>query len=374
MGNSKHDCEVLYYDWGVRVIGLEDFRMNRIFNRGRILIKSYAIILQILSILTILPSCSSRKSSSYSQFQISGFAQGTSYQITYYAENAIISSRSIDQKFAELDSALSIYKSYSLINQFNNSEKGITMDEHLFKVVQRSLKIWKESNDIFDISILPIVEAWGFGVKRHSNQPSDQTIVQALSCSGSDKLHVIGRQLIKDIPCLKIDVNGIAQGYSVDVIANYIESRGVKNYLIEIGGEIRVKGRKYPGNQVMRIGIEQPADDDEKEESGISKIIELKEGAITTSGNYRKYLQNGSKKLSHLMDPKTGRPLENELISVTVRTSNAMSADGYDNVLIGMGIKKAFAFLKKHKELEAYFIYQDTDGTVRDTASIGFFK
>ena len=125
MGNSKHDCEVLYYDWGVRVIGLEDFRMNRIFNRGRILIKSYAIILQILSILTILPSCSSRKSPSYSQFQISGFAQGTSYQITYYAENAIISSRSIDQKFAELDSALSIYKSYSLINQFNNSEKGI---------------------------------------------------------------------------------------------------------------------------------------------------------------------------------------------------------------------------------------------------------
>lgn len=373
MGNSKHDCEVLYYDWGVRVIGLEDFRMNRIFNRGRILIKSYAIILQILSILTILPSCSSRKSSSYSQFQISGFAQGTSYQITYYAENAIISSRSIDQKFAELDSALSIYKSYSLINQFNNSEKGITMDEHLFKVVQRSLKIWKESNGIFDISILPIVEAWGFGVKRHSNQPSDQTIEQALSCSGSDKLHVIGRQLIKDIPCLKIDVNGIAQGYSVDVIANYIESRGVKNYLIEIGGEIRVKGRKYPGNQVMRIGIEQPADD-EKEESGFSKIIELKGGAITTSGNYRKYLQNGSKKLSHLMDPKTGRPLENELISVTVRTSNAMSADGYDNVLIGMGIKKAFAFLKKHKELEAYFIYQDTDGTVRDTASIGFFK
>ena len=374
MGNSKHDCEVLYYDWGIRVIGLEDFRMNRIFNRGRILIKSYAIILQILTILTILPSCSSRKSPSYSQFQISGFAQGTSYQITYYAENAIISSRSIDQKFAELDSALSIYKSYSLINQFNNSEKGITMDEHLFKVVQRSLKIWKESNGIFDISILPIVEAWGFGVKRHSNQPSDQTIEQALSCSGSDKLHVIGRQLIKDIPCLKIDVNGIAQGYSVDVIADYIESRGVKNYLIEIGGEIRVKGRKYPGNQVMRIGIEQPADDDEKEESGISKIIELKGGAITTSGNYRKYLQNGSKKLSHLMDPKRGRPLENELISVTVRTSNTMSADGYDNVLIGMGIKKAFAFLKKHKELEAYFIYQDTDGTVRDTASIGFFK
>ncbi|MDO8991574.1 MAG: FAD:protein FMN transferase, partial [Daejeonella sp.] len=251
--------------------------------------------------------------------------------------------------------------------------KGIEMDEHLYKVAQRSLKIWKESDGVFDISILPIVEAWGFGAKRHSNQPSDEAIRKALTCSGSDKLHIRGRQLVKDIPCLKIDVNGIAQGYSVDVIADYIESKGLQNYLIEIGGEIRVKGRKQPGNQIMRIGIEQPSNDKD-EEAFIQKIIELKGGAITTSGNYRKYIQNGSKKLSHLMDPKTGRPIENEMISVTVRTANAMSADGYDNVLIGMGIKKAFAFLKKHKGLEAYFIYQDADGTVRDTASVGFFK
>ena len=344
--------------------------MDRIFNQGQVLSIKTITILQILSILL---SCSPRISPSYSQFQISGFAQGTSYQISYYASDAIISSRSIDQKFSELDSSLSIYKSYSLINKFNNSETGIEMDEHLKKVVKRSLKIWKESEGVFDISILPISEVWGFGVKRHSNQPSDKVIEQALSCSGSDKLHIPGNKLIKDIPCLKIDVNGIAQGYSVDVLADYIESRGIQNYLIEIGGEIRVKGRKYPGKQIMRIGIEQPANN-KNEEATLQKIIELKGGAITTSGNYRKYLQNGSKRLSHLMDPKTGSPLENEMISVTVRTSNAMSADGYDNVLIGMGIKKAFAFLKNHKGLEAYFIYQDADGTVRDTASLGFFK
>ena len=347
--------------------------MDRIFNQGQILRIKTIAILQILSILSILPSCSTRISPSYSQFQISGFAQGTSYQISYYASDAIISSRSIDQKFSELDSSLSIYKSYSLINKFNNSETEIEMDEHLKKVVKRSLKIWKESEGVFDISILAIVEAWGFGVKRHSNQPSEEVISRALACSGSDKLHILGNKLIKDIPCLKIDVNGIAQGYSVDVIADFIESQGIQNYLIEIGGEIRVKGRKQPGKQIMRIGIEQPVYD-KNEEATLQKIIELKGGAMTTSGNYRKYIQNGSKRFSHLMDPKTGSPLENELISVTVRTSNAMSADGYDNVLIGMGIKKAFAFLKKHKELEAYFIYQDADGTVRDTASIGFFR
>ena len=247
------------------------------------------------------------------------------------------------------------------------------MDEHLEKVVRRSLKIWKESEGVFDISILPIVEAWGFGAKRHSNQPSDEMIKKALACSGSDKLHIRGRWLIKDIQCLKIDVNGIAQGYSVDVIADYIELKGVQNYLIEIGGEIRVKGRKQPGNLIMRIGIEQPSNDKD-EEATIQKIIEMKDGAITTSGNYRKYIQNGSKKLSHLMDPKTGRPIDNEMISVTVKTRDAMSADGYDNVLIGMGIEKAFSFLKKHKGLDAYFIYQDEKGAVRDTASAGFFR
>ena len=335
--------------------------------------------IKVLCILLIIGmsqlSCSTgRKSSSGLQaFKIEGFAQGTSYHISYYANKAIISSHSIDLKFSELDSSLSIYKPYSLINQFNNSEKGIEMDDHLYRVVQRSLKIWNESGGVFDISILPIVEAWGFGAKRHTNQPSDEVISKALSCSGSDKLHIKGRQLIKDIPCLKIDVNGIAQGYSVDVIAGYIESQGVQNYLIEIGGEIRVKGRKQPGNQVMRIGIEQPSEN-KNEEPIIQKIIEMKGGAITTSGNYRKYIQNGSKKLSHLMDPKTGRPIDNEMISVTVKTRDAMSADGYDNVLIGMGIEKAFSFLKKHKGLDAYFIYQDEKGAVRDTASAGFFR
>ena len=328
-----------------------------------------------VGVLLMLSACSPaiKPAPDLQPFRIEGFAQGTTYQISYYAREAIISSKEIDRKFSELDSSLSIYKPYSLISQFNRSEAGVEMDEHLYKVVQRSLKIWKESNGVFDIAILPIVEAWGFGAKRHSNQPSDVEIQNALNCSGSDKLRIGGRRLIKSVPCLKIDVNGIAQGYSVDVIASYLESRGIENYLIEIGGEIRVKGRKQPGNQIMKIGIEQPSNNKD-EDGGIQKVLEMKGGAITTSGNYRKFIQNGSRKLSHLMDPKTGRPISNEMISVTVKTKDAMSADGYDNVLIGMGIEKAFAFLKKHKGLEAYFIYQDANGTVRDTASVGFFR
>ena len=336
--------------------------------------KSVCIFLSIFAFFIISSCRVSRRAELRSRaYKIEGFAQGTSYQITYYAESAIISSSSINQLFSELDSSLSIYKPYSLINQFNNSANGLIMDDHLFKVVLRSMKIWKESEGVFDISILPIVEAWGFGAKKHSIEPSNTEIARALSCSGSDKIRIEGKKLIKTIPCLKIDVNGIAQGYSVDVIAKHLESKGVQNYLIEIGGEIRVKGRKQPGNQLMRIGIEQPAEM-RINEPIIQKVIELQGGAITTSGNYRKFIQNGSKKLSHLIDPKTGRPIENKMISVTVKTKDAMSADGYDNVLIGLGIEKSFDFLKKHRGLEAYFIYQDDHGVVRDTASAGFFK
>ena len=333
-----------------------------------------SVFIFIFAFFIIISCTLSRKAElRLAAYKIEGFAQGTSYQITYYAESAIISSSSINQLFNRLDSSLSIYKPYSLINKFNDSANGLIMDEHLFKVVQRSLKIWKESEGVFDISILPIVEAWGFGAKKHSKVPTDTEIARALSCSGSDKLRIEGKRLIKAMPCLKIDVNGIAQGYSVDVIAEHLESKGVQNYLIEIGGEIRVKGRKQPGNQLMRIGIEQPAEKG-NDEPIIQKVIELHGGAITTSGNYWKFIQNGSKKLSHLMNPKTGRPIDNKMISVTVKTKDAMSADGYDNVFIGLGIEKSFAFLKKHKGMEAYFIYRNDNGVVRDTASAGFFK
>jgi thiamine biosynthesis lipoprotein len=306
-------------------------------------------------------------------YTIEGFAQGTSYQITYYSKNPIISSKSIHQIFSELDSSLSIYKPYSLINKFNNSEKGILMDKHLSRVVKRSIRIWKQSEGVFDISILSLVDLWGFGALKHSKQPNDLEITQALNCSGSDKIRIKGRMLEKTKACLKIDVNGIAQGYSVDQIAAHLEKRGVRNYLIELGGEIRVKGYKPPNKQAMRIGIEQ-ATQNINDTSVIQKVLELKKGAITSSGNYNRFIESGSKKISHLMDSKSGKPLQNEIISVTVRANNAINADGYDNVLIGMGIEKAFQFLKKHKKLDAYFIYKDNQGIVRDTASQKFFR
>lgn len=175
------------------------------------------------------------------------------------------------------------------------------------------------------------------------------------------------------MPCVKIDVNGIAQGYSVDVVANYLEKQGIRNYLVEVGGEIRVKGRKYPQNTPMSIGIQTPTQN-EFESASIQRVIEVKQGAVTTSGNYRKFRQVGGQRISHIINPKTGFTSQNELISVTVVAPDAITADGYDNALLAMGLNQALSFLKRHQNLEAYFIYQKSSGAIADTATAGFYK
>ena len=320
----------------------------------------------------LIPSpCSSQ--SQWKDWHFTGVAQGTTYHITYYAKDNIVTQKQIDSILNNIDSSLSIYKSYSLISQFNNSISGIKMDEHLRLVVTRSLEIYKATEGISDITIYPIVKAWGFGVDPVSNSPDSGYIKSILPCIGSDKIHIRNGWLIKDSSCIKLDVNGIAQGYSVDVIADFLEKKSIKNYLVEIGGELRIKGHKKPSKERMTVGIEGPAKNS-FDKPVITKTMQFDKGAVTTSGVYRKYIQNGAKRFSHIMDPKTGYPVQNELISVTVWAKNAITADGYDNALLGMGLKKSLSFLKKHKEMEAYFIYSNSDGTISDIATEGFYK
>jgi len=308
-----------------------------------------------------------------SAFYISGYAQGTTYHITFFARDSLVVKRQIDSLLEKIDSSLSIYKPYSIISRFNNAAEGIQMDEHLNKVVRRSLEIYKATEGISDITILPLMDLWGFGPHHATTSPDSQKVRTAMACVGSGKLHICNNWLLKDTPCVKIDVNGIAQGYTVDVVAGFLESNRITNYLVEVGGELRVRGKKYPGGTIMHIGIEAPAQNS-FDAPVIEKIVQVDHGAITTSGNYRKYYEINGRKISHLMDPGTGYPFQNELISVTVYAKDAITADGYDNALMGMGLQKAFAFLQQHPELEAYFIYHRSGGAVKDTATAGFYK
>jgi len=307
------------------------------------------------------------------KYTIRGYAQGTDYMITYYATDSCIHKKNVDSVLNVIDSSMSLYKPYSLINRINSGGTGrFELDDHFYNVLKKSFSIYRDSKGIFDITVAPLVQLWGFGVQAVDHFPDSTEVRQALACVGMDKVGLKGRRLEKKNPCVRIDLNGIAQGYSVDVLAEFLEDWGITHYVVEVGGELRVKGPK-PDGSPMRIGIERPLD----EENGgvvINDVMEISEGAITTAGNYRKFLQDGKRKFSHHIDPKTGYPFDTGIISATIYAKDAITADGYDNVIMAMEADEAITFVNKHKGLEVFVIYKDASGAVRDTMSIGFKK
>jgi thiamine biosynthesis lipoprotein len=306
-------------------------------------------------------------------FYLEGRAQGTTWHITYYAADSVISKFSVDSILQKIDSSLSIYKPYSLIVAFNNSRRGIIVDDHFKKVVKKSMDVWKATGGLSDITVAPLVDAWGFGVNADDMvAPSDSLLGAIRECVSTKLLFLKNDSLIKMKSCVKIDVNGIAQGYTVDVIAAFFQKNHIHNYIIEVGGELRVNGRKSDGEK-FRVGIEAPSGDDYSMPP-LQRRISVVGGAITTSGNYRKFHESGGKRVSHIIDPRTGRPVENELISVTVYARDAITADGYDNAIMLMGLEKGMKFIERRKNMAAFFIYRRGDGSIADTATAAFQK
>lgn len=189
-------------------------------------------------------------------WRITGLAQGTSYNITYYLKDSLLSKWQIDDILDGIDSSFSLYKPYSLINMFNNSASGIEADKHLKTVASKSLETFRKTDGTFDITVYPLVQAWGFGTQKIAILPNRNFIQSILPCIGSEKLYFENNQLRKSFACVKIDLNGIAQGYSLDFLASILEGKIIDNYLVELGGEIRVKGKGWPGNHLMKISME----------------------------------------------------------------------------------------------------------------------
>jgi len=303
-------------------------------------------------------------------WKIQGRAQGTTYHITYYSPTEIVTQSAFDSMFLRLDSSFSLYRDNSIISRFNNSAEGVEVDRYFKDVYKASRSTWKQTDGLFDISVKPLLLSWGFGPGAADHQPDSLAIAQALQCVGTQKLKLNASFLHKTSPCVQIDMNGIAQGYTVDCAAKLLDKAGVKNYIVELGGEISVKGRK-PDGTAFRVGIESPSDDPFAE--SLETQLHLTSGGLTTSGSYRQYREYNGKRYAHLLNPKTGWPVDNDLISVTVYANNALMADAYDNALMLMGLQKAMAFVEKRKDMAAYFIYRDINGQIRDTASTRFY-
>lgn len=329
-------------------------------------------ILLPLCVFLLLISCTTKKPSPYRK--IAGFTQGTTFHITYEDKANQDLSGAVDSIFKVFDLTFSEYIPNSIVSRINKNDSTALFDDMFIDVYNKSLEVYRETHGAFDLTVGPLVNAWGFGPEKRAKLDA-ATIDSLLQYVGMDKIRLEGHRLIKKLPGVDIDVNSIAQGYSVDVIYRYFEQLGIRNFMVEIGGEVRTKG-KNPKGETWRIGVDKPVEGNNVAGEDLQTIILLDNKAITTSGNYRKFFEENGVKYSHIIDPHTGYPYKNSLLSVTVIANDALTADGYDTGLMVLGLEGARELLKKHPELEAYMIYSDANGRfqVEYTKGIQFDK
>ncbi|HZL76961.1 MAG TPA: FAD:protein FMN transferase, partial [Bacteroidales bacterium] len=263
------------------------------------------------------------------------------------------------------DMSLSLYVDSSIVSRINRNDT-VTCDSFFIEDFEKSRMIWQLTGGAFDVTVAPLVRAWGFGPDGHKNI-SDIKRDSLLKLVGMEKVELRNRKVIKSDPRISLDFNAIAQGYSVDVICRYFDGLGIKNYLVEIGGEVRVKGKK--AGKLWRIGIDKPADDNMIPGNDLEAIVRLKDKALATSGNYRKfYIENGIK-YSHEIDPKTGNPARNTLLSASVFADECAIADGIATAFMVIGKDRTIEFLALHPEYEGYLIYSDDSGNFKTWTS-----
>ena len=309
--------------------------------------------------------------------EIKGYAQGTTYSIKYLGKPDYNLKLSIDSMLSEIDSSLSTYKSFSLVSRVNNTDSVYQIDEHFYAVLSKSLEIYKTSNGSFDPTIKPLIDFWGFGdEKTQEIQYIDSlAILKILEQIGSDKVKIIDN-FGKSVDILekydskkeyffskpkgiKLDFNAIAQGYSIDVIAAFFLNKGITNFMIELGGEVRANGKNQQ-NQLWKIGIDKPEMNQNKR--ALKAILSLDNRSVATSGNYRKYYFTKGKPIFHTLNPKTGFPIYSNpiILSATVVANDCISADGYATAIMSAENMNMALNMINHNSIQAYLVYQDT--------------
>jgi len=320
----------------------------------KIYIIALFIIIATLAIIKIYP----KPELKYKKVQ--GYIQGTTYHITYqYKKNKDLHPE-IEKILHNFDKSLSTYDSTSIISRINNNDPSVLADDLFIEVFKKSAEVNQKSEGAFDITVAPIVNAWGFGFKPGVNV--DSSLIDSLMhFVGMKKVKLEGRKIIKENPSVMLDVNAIAQGFSVDIVCRYFDKKKINNYLVEIGGELRSKGLNPKGEDWI-IGIDRPVDGNNIPGQSLQAIVKIKDKSLSTSGNYRKFYEKNGIKYAHTMDPKTGYPVLSRLLSSTVLADDCITADAYATVFMVFGLEKSIDFLSKNKFLEAYLVYSDDNG------------
>ena len=335
-------------------------------------------------LLVLLSSCEQSVKSDESKndksffLEVQGTAQGTSFSIIYSDSLLRDLSFKIDSILNAYDMELSIYNDSSMISEFNQNVHNpycmIDHSKYLRSCFKKAKEVYHQTNGAFNPAIYPLVKYWGFYDKSMNktdvNSHEIDSLLRLISFGDEAFFLTIdtvtkGAVMLDTSPVMcktiknsKLDFNGIAQGHSVDVIADYFDTIGIKNYFIEIGGEVSVRGVN-PDGGLWKIGIDQPIENSSPGENDFQMIVALKDLSLATSGNYRKFYEKDGMKYSHTIDPKTGYPVQHSLLSVTVLHDQTSFADAYATAFMVMGMEKSKSFIESNLELqiEAYFVY-----------------
>lgn len=287
-----------------------------------------------------------------------GMVFGTVYHITYQSSKSL--QKDIEAELAKVDASLSPFNERSIITAVNENRDTV-VNKMFSDVFALAMKISDSTNGAFDITVAPLVNAWGFGFKGGA-LPSRHQVDSLKALVGYHKVSLTNGRVSKTDPRIMLDCSSIAKGYGCDVVAKFLSAKGIDNYMVEIGGEIVTRGiseKRLP----WKIGVTKPTDDSLNVNQEIQTIINVTDKAMATSGNYRNFYYKNGRKYAHTIDPSTGYPVQHNILSSTVIADDCATADAYATAFMVMGLDKAKAILSRHPELMAYFILASDDGT-----------
>lgn len=324
-------------------------------------------ILPVLLLLLLFWAGCGSNNHQLSKVTFRGEVFGTYYTISYFEEEASNYQQEIDSLLEDFNQSLSYYQPNSVVSRINRNETDAT-DEYFRTVFQRAQQISQTTGGAFDVTVAPLVNAWGFGFKEKETMTPEK-VDSLKQLVGYERVSLVGQRIVKQDPAIQFDFNSIAKGYAADVVGAFLEEQGIDTYMVEIGGDLMVKGLKPDGSQ-WRIGMEKPAASSDDPQDW-DFYVELKDQAVATSGNYRRYYEEDGQRYSHTIDPVTGYPVSHNLLSVSVFAPDAMTADAYATAFMVMGLQRSIEYVERNQQLEAYFIFSEGPGTYGTYATPG---
>ena len=299
-----------------------------------------------------------------------GKVHGTYYSATYQQPKGIDLQEKLEQRMREFEMSLSTFNKESIISRINQNDNSVETDYYFETMYAMAKEVSERTDGSFDITVAPLVNAWGFGFgNRERNKTPD--IESILPYIGYNKIRLENHRLAKDDERIMLDASAIAKGYSSDVMAQLLEENGCKNYMIEIGGEVKCKGLN-PKGEKWKIGINKPIDDEINTKNEIQVVVGISNAGLATSGNYRQFYYLDDKKYSHTIDPRTGYPVNHNLLSVTVIAPTCMQADAYATAFMVLGKDKAIQICESIPDMDCFLIYSDENGNDATIYSKGF--